>query len=127
MSEDKCNSTTIAPKAESMVVRRNQSWSSFDNPHDYSVVKCESNRELAAKFVSDAAAQTGELSPEEMTPSPPPSNSSSEVLETVNGSKYVDRVAEDQHGNSGRMKASQVLLQLITCGAESVKNDNTLQ
>ncbi|MFS7959163.1 hypothetical protein Hanom_Chr08g00687401 [Helianthus anomalus] len=37
-----------------IIRRRNQSWSSFDNPQEYMVVKCESNRELAANFAADA-------------------------------------------------------------------------
>ncbi|KAJ0710975.1 putative protein SOSEKI [Helianthus annuus] len=120
--------SSAAPVA--IIRRRNQSWSSFDNPQEYMVVKCESSRELAANFAADAATQTEEqrrrrsvdggmkeqvvmpVGTEEI-PSPPPSNSSSEE---VNGARYVDRTVEDQHG---RMKASQVLMQLITCGAPS--------
>ncbi|CAI9302803.1 unnamed protein product [Lactuca saligna] len=132
-----CNSTTTA--AVAMIKRRNQSWSSFDNPQEYMVVKCESSRELAAKFAADAATQTEEqrrrrsfererkehvtmtLGREEI-PSPPPSNSSSEVSE---GARYIDPTvdvrsgdltAEDRHDAGGRMKASEVLMQLITCG-----------
>nr|XP_043617277.1 protein SOSEKI 5-like [Erigeron canadensis] len=120
------NSTTAA----AMIRRRNQSWSSFDNPQEYMVVKCESNRELAAKFAADAATQTDEqrrrqsfelgrkepvtMGSEEM-PSPPPSNSSSEVSEGVSGQREVDQQQDD----SGRMKASRVLMQLIACGAPS--------
>ncbi|KAD2805099.1 hypothetical protein R6Q59_029610 [Mikania micrantha] len=123
---------THAPQnqPEPMVVRRNQSWSSFDNPHEHLVTKCESNRELAAKFAPDAATQTSdqrlqnpvtvELRSEDV-PSSPPSNSSSEVMEAVNGSSGGDRTAEDELG-SGRMKVSRVLMQLITCGGDSVRH-----
>ncbi|KAI3751388.1 hypothetical protein L2E82_22472 [Cichorium intybus] len=137
---DNCSSTKIA--AVAMIKRRNQSWSSFDNPQEYMVAKCESSRELAAKFAADAATQTEEqrrrrsfererkehvtmtLGGEEI-PSPPPSNSSSEISDGVSRRKYIDPTAnvrekdltaEDPHDASGRMKASEVLMQLITCG-----------
>lgn len=122
-SVEDCNSTTAAAMA--MIRRRNQSWSSFDNPQEYMVVKCESSRELAAKFAgADAATQTGEQRrrrsfEREEIPSPPPSNSSSEVSEGVSGPRQKDLTEEDQHDASGRMKASEVLMQLITCGAPS--------
>ncbi|KAL4556858.1 hypothetical protein LXL04_035023 [Taraxacum kok-saghyz] len=135
---DDCASTTTA--AVAMIKRRNQSWSSFDNPQEYMVVKCESSRELAAKFAADVATQTEEQRrrrsfererkehvrttvDREQIPSPPPSNSSSEASEIV--ARYVDPTvevrdrdlkAEVQHDASGRMKASEVLMQLITCG-----------
>ncbi|XP_024990487.1 protein UPSTREAM OF FLC-like [Cynara cardunculus var. scolymus] len=124
---DNCSSTNTA--AAAMVVKRNQSWSSFDIPQDYLVLKCESNRELGTKFAPDAATQTVELSREEI-PSPPPSNSSSDVV-SGSRSRYIDQRAkvrngvksvEDEHGCNGRMTASQVLLQLITCGADSVRH-----
>nr|XP_043613333.1 protein SOSEKI 5-like [Erigeron canadensis] len=124
-------------------VRRNQSWSSFDNPQDYVVLKCESNRELAAKFAPDTTIIQEQRSEENVTvdpsndeiPSPPPSNSSSDVLDTVvSGSGFVDRREkviirdrdpavdnDDQQRGSGRMKASQVFLQMISCGAGSVR------
>ncbi|KAI3517323.1 hypothetical protein L1887_16537 [Cichorium endivia] len=134
---DNCSATTTGT-----VVRRNQSWSSFDNPQEYLVVKCESNRELAVKFTPDAATQTEderrqehmtvELSTDEI-PSSRPSNSSSGISEAVNGSRYVDQSAkvrdrvhtiEDRHCTSSRMKVSQVLMQLLTCGADSVRHDS---
>ncbi|KAI3817736.1 hypothetical protein L1987_11534 [Smallanthus sonchifolius] len=120
-----CTSTTAA---EAMIIRRNQSWSSFDNPHEYLVSKCESNRELAAKFAPDAVTQTEEqmlpghvtveVSTEDM-PSSPPSNSSSEVVQAVNGWSGGDRTVQDEHG---RMKVSRVLIHMITCGVDSVRN-----
>lgn len=123
------NSTSTTTSAEAKVVRRrNQSWSSFDNPHEYLVFKCESSRELAAKFAPDAVTQTEEESLQEHViveastvdiTSSPPSNSSSEVMEAVNGSRDGDQTKEDQHGSSGRMKVSHVLMQLFTCGAET--------
>ncbi|KAI3731078.1 hypothetical protein L1987_62261 [Smallanthus sonchifolius] len=121
-----CTSTTAA---EAMSIRRNQSWSSFDNPHEYLVSKCESNRELGAKFAPDAATQTEEqtlpghvtveVSTEDMRSSAP-SNSSSEVHN--NGWSGGDRTVQDEHGSGGRMKVSRVLIQMITCGVDSVKN-----
>ncbi|XP_076919629.1 protein SOSEKI 5-like [Bidens hawaiensis] len=119
---ENCTSSSTAA-----IRRRNQSWSSFDNPQEYMVVKCESNRELAANFAADAATQTEEqrkghvavaVVTEEM-PSPPPSNSSSDG---VSGGRYGgggdgDRTVEDKCDGSGRMKASEMLMQLITCGA----------
>ncbi|GJS48175.1 upstream of flc-like protein [Tanacetum coccineum] len=112
-------STTTPPAALAMIRRRNQSWSSFDNPQEYMVVKCESSRELAAKFAADAATQTATLRREEV-PSPPPSNSSSEI--------YADQAVEvrdsdvpvkEHDDGSVRTKASHVLMQLITCGGPS--------
>lgn len=139
-SGDDCNSSTA-------IRRRNQSWSSFDHPQEYLVYKCESNRELAAKFAADAATQTTEekrrssvrverkkesvgqnleLSREEMI-SPPQSNSSEDGSDGVSGLRDVDRSGEIRDRTaegrypSGRMKASKVLMQLISCGTVSVK------
>uniref|UniRef100_A0A5B6YXG3 SOSEKI DIX-like domain-containing protein n=1 Tax=Davidia involucrata TaxID=16924 RepID=A0A5B6YXG3_DAVIN len=135
-SADDCNFPAI-------IRRRNQSWSSIDS-HEYRVYKAESNGELAGK-TADASTQTEEvrrrrrsvgkereerngetiteLSREEI--SPPVSNSSSEALE---GSRDVDRSADildrtaSNERPSERMKASQVLMQMITCGSVSVDN-----
>ncbi|KAI3757984.1 hypothetical protein L6452_05530 [Arctium lappa] len=128
------NCTTAAA---TMIRQRTQSWSSFDNPQEYMVVKCESSRELAARFAADAATQTEEqrrrrsfegerkeqVSREEIRiPSPPPSNSSSE------GAKYMDHQTVNVRDGDptaegsvsvGRMKASQIVMQLISCGAPS--------
>ncbi|KAK2987780.1 hypothetical protein RJ640_030670 [Escallonia rubra] len=121
------------------VFKRNQSWSSFDNPQEYRVYRSESSRGFAGVAAADAATQTDEkgrrrranarseevekqsvelISREEL--SPPLSNASSEVMEGVSGSRDVehsadirDRTVSDQHP-SGRMK---VLMQLITCGS----------
>ena len=99
-----------------MIRRRNQSWSSFDNPQEYLVVKCESSRELAAKFAADAATQTMTLRREEV-PSPPPSNSSSEIYtDQAVEVRDSDVTVKGQDDGSGKMKASQVLMHLITCG-----------
>ncbi|KAH0682074.1 hypothetical protein KY289_019826 [Solanum tuberosum] len=124
--------------------RRNQSWSSFENPQqEYRLVyKCESGREIAGKFMStaaaaDAATQTeekrrkdgnkiAELSREDSSPSPPPpSMSSSDGMDGGDGSRGVsvgDQTAEIEF-SSGRMSASRVVMQLITCGS-STSADN---
>lgn len=131
------NDSNEASNLPATVRRKNQSWCSFDNPQEYRVYKSESSRDLAGKF-TNAATQTGEqrsrglesaehdnyrveLSRGEL--SPPPSNSSSEGLDGVSGSRDVDRSADirdrtvnDEHP-SGRMKASLVLKQLISCGS----------
>ncbi|KAJ8564956.1 hypothetical protein K7X08_001416 [Anisodus acutangulus] len=121
--------------------RRNQSWSSFENPRqEYRLVyKCESSREIAGKLMSaaaDTARQTEEkrrkgeivreqenksveLSREEL--SPPPSMSSSDGVDGGSGSKVVnvgDQTAENEF-SSGRMSASRVVMQLITCGSST--------
>ncbi|XP_021975702.1 uncharacterized protein LOC110870996 [Helianthus annuus] len=103
--------------SEATIIKRNQSWSSFDNPHEYLVAKCESNRELAAKFAPDAATQTDEERlPEHVISTEESNSSSSEVIDGVNGSIG----GENEHG---RMKVSRVFMQLITCGgADSVSN-----
>lgn len=116
--------------------RRNQSWSSFENPQqEYRLVyKCESGREIAGKFMStaaaaDAATQTeekrkekkiAELSREDLSP-PPPSMSSSDEMDGGDGSKGVsvgDQTSENEF-SSGRMSASRVVMQLITCGSST--------
>ncbi|XP_055801485.1 protein SOSEKI 5-like [Solanum dulcamara] len=116
--------------------RRNQSWSSFENPQqEYRLMyKCESGREIAGKFMStaaaaDAATQTeekrkekkiAELSREDLSP-PPPSMSSSDGIDGGDGSKGVsvgDQTSENEF-SSGRMSASRVVMQLITCGSST--------
>ncbi|KAK4373560.1 hypothetical protein RND71_008944 [Anisodus tanguticus] len=122
--------------------RRNQSWSSFENPRqEYRLVyKCESSREIAGKLMSAAAVDTArqteekrrkgeivreqenksvELNREEL--SPPPSMSSSDGVDGGRGSKVVnvgDQTAENEF-SSGRMSASRVVMQLITCGSST--------
>ncbi|XP_009796780.1 protein SOSEKI 5-like [Nicotiana sylvestris] len=129
-NRDSSSSTTAIMR------RRNQSWSSFENPRqEYSVVyKCESGREIAGKFNSseaaaaDAATQTEEkrreqenksveLSREEL--SPPLSMDSSDGIEGGSGSKGVDQTAENEFSSGGRMRASRVVMQLITCGSST--------
>ncbi|XP_071711753.1 protein SOSEKI 5-like isoform X2 [Rutidosis leptorrhynchoides] len=148
INNEDCVSRTTA--AASIIRRRNQSWSSFDNPQEYMVVKCESSRELAANFAADAATQTDEqmkrrnfkhekkdqvrmmVGREDMISvvSPPLSNSSSDVSEGAIGGRHVDRTptvndrgrestVEDRYDVGGKMKASQVLKQLIACGTPS--------
>ncbi|KAK1398537.1 Protein UPSTREAM OF FLC [Heracleum sosnowskyi] len=122
--------------------RRNQSWSAIDL-HEYKVYKSESAGETAGKFAADASTQTDEmrhrrnaveksteLSREEI--SPPPSESSPETLEALMKAdgKIIKRVSVDEKGDdvavnnhpSGRMKASTVLMQLLTCGSIGFKD-----
>lgn len=121
--------------------RRNQSWSAIDL-HEYKVYKSDSG-EPAGKFAADASTQTDEmrhrrhaveksteLSREEI--SPPPSESSPETLESLmkadgkliksagTGEKRDDLTIS--HHPSGRMKASTVLMQLLTCGSIGFKD-----
>lgn len=136
-NRDSSSSSTTAPRRR----RRNQSWSSFENPRqEYRLVyKCESGREIAGKLMSataDAATQTdeklrkggivreqenkiAELSRKDL--SPPPSMSSSDGVDGGSGSKGVnigDQTAENEFC-SGRMSASRVVMQLITCGSST--------
>ncbi|OIT19939.1 PREDICTED: protein UPSTREAM OF FLC-like [Nicotiana attenuata] len=132
--DSSCSTTAI-------MRRRNQSWSSFENPRqEYSVVyKCESGREIAGKFNSSAAADAAtqteekqrngggtvreqenksvELSREEL--SPPLSMDSSDGIDGGSGSKGVDQTAENEFSSGGRMRASRVVMQLITCGSST--------
>ncbi|MFS8019273.1 hypothetical protein Hanom_Chr15g01401881 [Helianthus anomalus] len=59
---DETNHTGDDSSVSPMVIirRRNQSWSSFNNPQEYMVTECESSRELATNFVADAATQIEE-------------------------------------------------------------------
>ncbi|WOH02210.1 hypothetical protein DCAR_0521599 [Daucus carota subsp. sativus] len=122
--------------------RRNQSWSAIDL-REYKVYKSDSAGEPAGKAAADASTQTGEmrnrrhvveksteLSREEF--SPPPSESSPETLESlikadgktikiVGSGEKRDDVAVSNHP-SGRMKASTVLMQLLTCGSIGFKD-----
>lgn len=111
--------------------RRNQSWSSFDNPQEYKVYKCESSRGFAGAAGIGGRKERGEhestiveLSREEI--SPPVSNSSSEVLVGMSGIIDVDRdygtVDRTAKQLSGTMKVSKVLMQLISCGSASMKD-----
>ncbi|VVB11609.1 unnamed protein product [Arabis nemorensis] len=129
--------------------RRNQSWSSIDyKVYRVSESTAESTRELAAdastqtddlrrkkkptteKEEKPPVNEITELSREEMI-SPPPqdSDSSPETLETLmNSDGRLILIPEDQESNrtveslsSGKMRASAVLMHLISCGAMSFK------
>ncbi|XP_071728818.1 protein SOSEKI 5-like [Rutidosis leptorrhynchoides] len=141
-----CISNTTA--AATIIRRRNQSWSSFDNPQEYMVVKCESSRELAANFAADAATQTDEQTKRRSFKhekqdhvtmisgiSSPPSHSSSEVSDGVIGARCVDQTVNDrgrdptvenQDDASGKTKASQILKQLIACGVSDTISPTTI-
>lgn len=125
--------------------RRNQSWSSIE----YKVYKAsESSAESTRKLAKDASTQTEdsrrrkkpekekeeepsvnqitELNREDMI-SPPQSDSSPETLETLmKADGRLILIPEDEESNrtveslsSGKMRASAVLMQLISCGAMS--------
>ncbi|KAH9610963.1 hypothetical protein KSS87_006054 [Heliosperma pusillum] len=129
--------------------RRNQSWGAIDL-NEYKVYKtANSTHEFAA---ADASTQTDdkrrrtkavinktpEIQEEESTElsrgdiSPPQSNSSPETLESLiktsstssSSSSLVAKGGAGTVGNcsSGRMKASSVLMSLISCGSISVKD-----
>ncbi|GFY82201.1 UPSTREAM OF FLC protein [Actinidia rufa] len=126
------------------ISRRNQSWSS----HEYRVYKTDSSRDLAGKS-SDASTQTGDerrrrriggeeseecgetsmdLSREEGS-----SRTSSSCSEGVSGSRAVGQSAficdrtDGDECPSGRMRASRVLKQLVTCGSVAVRNGESVK
>ncbi|PSR86673.1 Protein UPSTREAM OF FLC like [Actinidia chinensis var. chinensis] len=134
----------------SVTRQRNQSWSAIDL-HEYRVYKAESTGESSeGRAAANAATQTDdkrrrrravreieeddreepcenqstELRREEI--SPPPSDSSPETLETLmkaDGRLVLvndNRTAENHP--SGRLRASSVLMQLISCGSISFKD-----
>nr|GMD01994.1 protein UPSTREAM OF FLC-like [Ipomoea batatas] len=128
---------------------RNQSWDSFDNnnpQNDYrAMYKSESSREFSAKFPAEVGTQKAESRPggrggrtmreaahgsksvelsREELPSPP-SISSWEYTDGVSRSGNVhrrtltrDHTAENDL-SSGRVKASRVVMHLITCGSST--------
>ncbi|KAL8115701.1 hypothetical protein AgCh_022267 [Apium graveolens] len=124
--------------------RRNQSSSSIDLQEYKVIYTTESSGELSSR-AADASTQTDdknrrhrktneiedqttiELTRDEI--SPPPSESSPETLETPEksigkmtscpGETRDDLTVNNQ--SSGRMKASMVLIQLVTCGSMSFK------
>lgn len=100
-------------------------------------VRGEGEETTRASDNPDSNSSNAELNGEEIWP-PPPSSSSTEPSETVNGSggvvsrtkaaardsAVVANIRDQAAGNdrpSGRMKASAVLLQLISCVSGSVK------
>ncbi|KAF7131708.1 hypothetical protein RHSIM_Rhsim09G0163900 [Rhododendron simsii] len=119
--------------------RRNRSWSSFDESQEYRVY----SGELAAgksSAAADASTQTGddrrlrtggeECGETTMELSRGSSSiSSSEVIlgGVMSGSRAVDVSGEigdrtdSREHHSARMKASRVLMQLVSCGSVSVK------
>ncbi|KAM3265766.1 protein SOSEKI 5 isoform X1 [Capsicum annuum] len=111
--------------------KRNQSWSSFENPrHEHRLIcKCQSGREITENLMMHAATQTeekrrkggiiAELSREELSPAL--SMSSSDGKDGADRSKGVnvgDQTAENEF-SSGRMSVSRVMMQLITCGSST--------
>ncbi|MFS7964649.1 hypothetical protein Hanom_Chr08g00752821 [Helianthus anomalus] len=126
--------------------RRNQSWSAIDL-HEYKVFSGESS---SARIAANASTQTecnnevesesyndneiSELSRTEI--SPPPSDSSTETLESLMKSDGkpiprpetdVEHEHEHEHVNinptaGSKLKASSVLMQLISCGSISFRN-----
>ncbi|KAJ0622128.1 hypothetical protein HanIR_Chr01g0016541 [Helianthus annuus] len=126
--------------------RRNQSWSAIDL-HEYKVFSGESS---STRIAANASTQTecnneveselyndneiSELSRTEI--SPPPSDSSTETLESLMKSdgKPIPRPETDvEHGHEhehvninptagSKLKASSVLMQLISCGSISFRS-----
>ncbi|KAJ0809249.1 putative protein SOSEKI [Helianthus annuus] len=122
--------------------RRNQSWSAIDL-HEYKVFSGECS---SARIAANASTQTesnnevesdneiSELSRTEI--SPPPSDSSTETLESLMKSdgKPIPRPETDvEHGHEhehvninptagSKLKASSVLMQLISCGSISFRS-----
>ncbi|XP_076933325.1 protein SOSEKI 5-like [Bidens hawaiensis] len=113
--------------------RRNQSWNSIDL-NEYKVYSGESS---AGRLAADASTQTDShrreiISYNEITElsrnqiSPPPSDSSTETLESLMKSecKLIVRPETEEVNPTGgnRLKASSVLMQLITCGSISFRD-----
>ncbi|KAE8733766.1 putative nuclease HARBI1-like isoform X1 [Hibiscus syriacus] len=116
---------------------------------EYKVYTAESSSDSSGRLAADALTQTDdkrrrkpvvkepkieklqspsqefELSREDI--SPPPLDSSSETLETLMKAdarrilSNADGNKEDNLNRSGRMRASAVLMQLISCGSVSIK------
>ncbi|KAJ8563643.1 hypothetical protein K7X08_032095 [Anisodus acutangulus] len=133
---------------------RNQSWCSADF-HEYGVYKADSSNE-SAKAAADASTQTDDRRPRrreigiaeeeeerdyrniEQTQShstelsrgeisPPPSDSSPEILETLmkaDGRVIVqpETVNEDQTANNNQSSGKSVFMQLLSCGSMSFKD-----
>ncbi|WCJ41185.1 hypothetical protein M5689_022067 [Euphorbia peplus] len=126
--------------------RRNQSWSSIDL-NEYKVYKAEPFSESSRNLAADASTQTDdkrrrrrpvkeveELQEKreeievEIEISPPPSDSSPETLESLMKADGRLILGSNEDGlnrtveNCGRLKASTVLMQLISCGSMSFKD-----
>ncbi|KAK8598448.1 hypothetical protein V6N13_094417 [Hibiscus sabdariffa] len=129
--------------------RRDPSRSSIDL-REYKVYTADSSSDSTERLAADASTQTDdhkrrrrkpvvkepkmeklqsqelELSREDI--SPPPSDSSSETLESLmkaDARRFLSNSGgnkEDNLNRSGRMRASAVLMQLISCGSISVKD-----
>ncbi|KAL4284677.1 hypothetical protein GQ457_16G010880 [Hibiscus cannabinus] len=123
--------------------RRDPSRSSIDL-REYKVYTADSSSDSTERLAADASTQTddkrrrrkpkmeklqsqeSELSREDI--SPPPSDSSSETLESLmkaDARRFLSNSGgnkEDNLNRSGRMRASAVLMQLISCGSISVKD-----
>lgn len=124
-------------------------WNSVDL-NEYKVYKADLASDSAVKAAADASTQTDDRKqrrralhvPEEQPPaelnsdeiSPPPSSSSPETLESLMKSdgRGISLAAEDLDRTvgssvSGRMRASALLINLISCGSISVKDLVTAQ
>ncbi|XP_076916356.1 protein SOSEKI 5-like [Bidens hawaiensis] len=109
--------------------RRNQSWSAVDL-HEYKVYTGEPS---TGKLAADASTQTDDKRRSELTRdeiiSPPPSDSSPETLETLmkaDGKLILRPETENSHKTNptvgNKVKASSVLMQLISCGSISFRD-----
>ncbi|XP_074303559.1 protein SOSEKI 5-like [Silene latifolia] len=140
--------SSITAQSSTRNRRRNQSWGAI-NLNEYKVYKTAESTHEFATAAADASTQTDdkrrrtkavinkttEIQEEESTElsrgdiSPPQSDSSPETLESLiktsssssSSSLAVDRTTAGNF-SSGRMKASSVLMSLISCGSISVKD-----
>lgn len=120
---EKCtDSKKITASPAKIMRRRNQSWSSFDNPPtttENKVYKCESSRGFSG--VVSTKENVLEVCGEDA--SPVASHCESEVLEGVSGCSEVDyRIGDRTVKNlRGRMKVTKMLMQFIKCGSVPMK------
>ncbi|XP_078429336.1 protein SOSEKI 5-like isoform X1 [Wolffia australiana] len=120
-------SLELSDSSQRPLIRRSKPWRSFELA-EYVVYKAESSAENGEK-AADASTQTEdslpwrtrsdvpevvELGRDEI--SPPPSSSSSDFME-------ISARSEVQESSRGRNRASQLLMQLISCGSFSIKDD----
>ncbi|KAL8103042.1 protein SOSEKI 5-like [Apium graveolens] len=122
MPEKCAEGRKITASPAKIMKRRNQSWSSFDNPPtntENKVYKCESSRGFSG--VVSAKENVLEICGEDV--SPVASHCESEVLEGVSGCSEVDYRSGDRTVKNlrGRMKVTKMLMQFIRCGSVPMK------
>lgn len=120
---EKCNEgRKITASPAKIVKRRNQSWSSFDNPpttNENKVYKCESSRGFAGVVTGKENAL--EVCGEDVSPTA--SHCESEVLESASGCSEMEYRSGDRTVKNlrGRMKVTKMLMQFIRCGSVPMK------